>query len=412
MKDLNILKLASIEREKSVQFLGQIDSKLLMDVSKSRVTENNEWIDMVEFTMPYLEKALTKQIKNIVTEEEIIKIELIKKVTVESVKHLAKNVNLVDRYNQQSGEVVPKKILNAYKEETFLTYENRFLYTLIKLIEDFIYLREKQSPNEYKGKNYQKANYEASIKLKKGSRTMRKTWKKLAAMAVTASMVICGGAMGVSAATEEEPEKVNVNVEYNSEVLTGIRKKDGSAERIADIKKKLKVLKQTDVYVTLVSKKATYVKAPLKMTNVLLKNVNFQYAVKLWNYLSEQIELNDKITNESSEFEEKGMVKKLLDEDIFLMHSIFKSTDLENQFKGKAKAAIEDKKVTKELTDALIEKIIELNPDMSEKDINKLITDKLLVMKTRKLISLKPIEDKFKEKIDKYMANAKEVRLK
>lgn len=138
MKDLNILKLASIEREKSVQFLGQIDSKLLMDVSKSRVTENNEWIDMVEFTMPYLEKALTKQIKNIVTEEEIIKIELIKKVTVESVKHLAKNVNLVDRYNQQSGEVVPKKILNAYKEETFLTYENRFLYTLIKLIEDFI----------------------------------------------------------------------------------------------------------------------------------------------------------------------------------------------------------------------------------------------------------------------------------
>lgn len=374
MKDLNILKLASIEREKSVQFLGQIDSKLLMDVSKSRVTENNEWIDMVEFTMPYLEKALTKQIKNIVTEEEIIKIELIKKVTVESVKHLAKNVNLVDRYNQQSGEVVPKKILNAYKEETFLTYENRFLYTLIKLIEDFIYLREKQSHNEYKGKNYQKANYEASIKLKK--------------------------------------EKVNVNVEYNSEVLTGIRKKDGSAERIADIKKKLKVLKQTDVYVTLVSKKATYVKAPLKMTNVLLKNVNFQYAVKLWNYLSEQIELNDKITNESSEFEEKGMVKKLLDEDIFLMHSIFKSTDLENQFKGKAKAAIEDKKVTKELTDALIEKIIELNPDMSEKDINKLITDKLLVMKTRRLISLKPIEDKFKEKIDKYMANAKEVRLK
>lgn len=374
MKDLNILKLASIEREKSVQFLGQIDSKLLMDVSKSRVTENNEWIDMVEFTMPYLEKALTKQIKNIVTEEEIIKIELIKKVTVESVKHLSKNVNLVDRYNQQSGEVVPKKILNAYKEETFLTYENRFLYTLIKLIEDFIYLREKQSPNEYKGKNYQKANYEASIKLKK--------------------------------------EKVNVNVEYNSEVLTGIRKTDGSAERIADIKKKLKVLKQTDVYVTLVSKKATYVKAPLKMTNVLLKNVNFQYAVKLWNYLSEQIELNDKITNESSEFEEKGMVKKLLDEDIFLMHSIFKSTDLENQFKGKAKTAIEDKKVTKELTDALIEKIIELNPDMSEKDINKLITDKLLVMKTRKLISLKPIEDKFKEKIDKYMANAKEVRLK
>ena len=43
---------------------------------------------------------------------------------------------------------------------------------------------------------------------------MRKTWKKLAAMAVTASMVICGGAMGVSAATEEKKKKVTVNVAY------------------------------------------------------------------------------------------------------------------------------------------------------------------------------------------------------
>ena len=194
MADLNILKIANMEKENSIKFLGKMDSKLLMDVSKSRVIDNDEWIEMVEFTMPYLEKALTKQIKNIVTEEEIIKIELIKKVTVESVKHLSKNVNLVDQYNQKSGEVIPKKILNAYKEETFLTYENRFLYTLIKLIEDFIYLREKQSPDQYKGKNYQKANYEAAIKLKK--------------------------------------EKINVNVEYNSEMITGIRKTDGTAENI------------------------------------------------------------------------------------------------------------------------------------------------------------------------------------
>ncbi len=374
MADLNILKLANMEKDNSIKFLGKMDSKLLMDVSKSRVIDNDEWIEMVEFTMPYLEKALTKQIKNIVTEEEIIKIELIKKVTVESVKHLSKNVNLVDQYNQKSGEVIPKKILNAYKEETFLTYENRFLYTLIKLIEDFIYLREKQSPEQYKGKNYQKANYEAAIKLKK--------------------------------------EKINVNVEYNSEMITGIRKTDGTAERIAEIKKSLKMLKQTDVYQTLVAKKATYVKSPLKMTNVLLKNVNFQYAVKLWNYLSEQMEISDKAVNESSEFEEKGIIKRLIDEDIFLMHSIFKSTNVDHTLKGKAKTTVEDKKMTKELTDALIEKIIELNPDLTDKELKEMITEKLLVMKTRKIVSLKPIEDRFKEVISQYMTQVREVRLK
>ena len=43
---------------------------------------------------------------------------------------------------------------------------------------------------------------------------MKKTWKKLAAIAVTASMAICGGVMSVSAAAEETPEKVTVNVAY------------------------------------------------------------------------------------------------------------------------------------------------------------------------------------------------------
>ena len=372
--DLNIIKLANMEKEKSANFLSGISSKLMMDVSKSKVVENDEWIRMVEFTIPYLERALTKQIKNIVTEEEIIKIELIKKVTVESVKHLSKNVNLVDRYNQNSGEVVPKKILNAYKEETFLTYENRFLYTLIKLIEDYIFLREKQSKDEYKGKNHQKANYKADIKLKK--------------------------------------EKINVNLEYNSEIITGITKNDKTLEKIAEIKQSLKMLKQTEVYQILVSKKATVVKAPLKMTNVLLKNVNFQYAVKLWNYLTEQMELNDKMVNENSEYEEKGIVKELIDEDIFLLHSILKKSDSTNILKGKAKSTIEDKKMARELTDAMIERIIELNPDMTDKELKQLIADKLLVMKTKKIISLKPIEDRFKDRIERYITQAKEVRLK
>ena len=43
MADLNILKLANMEKENSIKFLGKMDSKLLMDVSKSRVIDNDEW---------------------------------------------------------------------------------------------------------------------------------------------------------------------------------------------------------------------------------------------------------------------------------------------------------------------------------------------------------------------------------
>jgi len=372
--ELNITKLANADSKSSQEFLDKVDSKLLMDVKKNRIVENEEWLDMVEFTIPYIEKALIKQIKQIITEEEIIKIELIKKVTVESVKHLSKNVNFVDQYDQNTGEVIPKKILNAYKEETFMTYENRFLYTLIGLIEDFIYLREKDANAEFKGKNYSKATYEAEVKLKK--------------------------------------EKIKINFDYSSEISSGGKKSQETMERIKELRKSLKMLKSTELYQILASKRVILVKAPLKMTNVLLKNVNFQYAVKLWNYLSEQMEMKDKSEKLNKEYEEKGLSKTLVDEDIYLMHLIFKNRENEEKSRGPKKTAIEDKNMIKELTDALIERIIDLNPELSDKELKQLIADKFVMMKTRKVISLKPVEDRFKNRIDKYMNQVKEVRLK
>lgn len=372
--DLNITKLANLEAGKSKEFLNKVDSKLMIDINKSKIVENDEWLSMVEFSIPHIEKALIKGIKNIVTEEEIIKIELIKKVTVESVKHLTKKVDFVDKYNQKSGEVIPKKILNAYKEETFITYENRFLYSLIKLIEDYIYIREKDQESEYKGKDSQKATYQAEIKMKK--------------------------------------EKIKVNLDYFTESSTNLKKSAEMAERIFNIKQSIKMLKATDVYQLLDSKRITLVKAPLKMTNVLLKNVNFQYAVKLWNYLSEQMEIEDKSIVVNREYEEKGMQKTLVDEDMYLMHLIFKSNNNQDKIKGQRKRAVEDKETRKELTDALIDKIIDLNPDLTEQEIKQLIMDKFIVMQTRKVVSLKPIEDRFKERINKYMMQVREMRLK
>ena len=372
--DLNITKLASLEGDKERDFLDKVDSKLIMDFKRNQIVENDEWLDMVEFTVPYIEKALIKQIKQIITEEEIIKIELIKKVTVESVKHLSKNVNFVDQYDQYSGEVIPKKILNAYKEETFMTYENRFLFTLIRLIEDFIFIREKDGESQYKGKNEEKATYQAEARLKK--------------------------------------EKVKINVEYVSELTTSAQKTESTLERIKEVRKSLKMLKATELYQILASKRVIPVKAPLKMTNVLLKNVNFQYAVKLWNYLSEQMEMKNKSEKIGKDFEEKGPVKALIDEDMFLMHLVLKNHEAEEKMKGQKKNAIEDKKLKKELTDAMLEKIIELNPDLSDKELKQMIADKIMMMKTRKVVSLKPVEDRFKQRIDKYMEHVKEVRLK
>lgn len=372
--NLNITKLANWETDTAKDFLGRINSKLIMDVRTNQFVNNDEWLDMIEFTIPHLEKAFTKKIRQIITEEEVVKIELIKKVTVESVQHLTKNVNFIDQYDEQTGEVIPNKILNSYKEETLVTYENRFLFTLMKLIESFIYLREKDLQSEYKGKNYQKAEYQGEAKLKN--------------------------------------EKVNVNFDYSSEKYLGGKDTKSTEHRVDELKKDIKMLKKTELYQFLEARKITLIKPPLKMTNVLLKNVNFQYAVRLWNYLNEQMDMKNKSERLNKSFEEKGQVKSLVDEDIFLMHLIFKNREVEERRKAKKGNQVEQKKITKELTDALLERIIDLNPELSDIELKQMIAEKYVTMKTRKVISLKPVEDKFKEKINKYMNQVKEVRLK
>lgn len=373
--ELEILKLLNEEKlEKNKMFLDNIESTLKMNIRENQIVSNEEWLDQVEFSIPYIEKALGKPNKNIVTEEEIIKVELIKKVSIESIKHLSKNTNLITKYDKDTGDVIPSKILNAYKEESFITYENRFIYSLIKLIEDFIYLRKKAAEEEsYSGKKYKKASFSGKSRGKR--------------------------------------EKVAFNFEYIAEKIEESDREGNVTERIKKVQEELKMLKTTEMYKLLDSKRIILVKSPLKMTNVLLKNVNFQYAVKLWNYLSDQMELQEKsITAGKDEIEVNGRLKNLVNENFFLEYLVFLERYEGN--KKKNKKAIEDKAIQKELTDQMIEKIIEINPDLTQQQVNKMITDRYIFLKNKNIISLKPVEDKFKKKFNKYIEKISELRLK
>ena len=118
--DLNVVKLTNFETEESSQeFLNKVNSKLLLDLSKSQIVENDEWIEMVEFSLPHLEKALTKEIKNIVTEEEIIILKqnkYVKKVT-------SKGITYTDEFKRifiDENGVVQYAFVGAIKDKETL----------------------------------------------------------------------------------------------------------------------------------------------------------------------------------------------------------------------------------------------------------------------------------------------------
>jgi predicted component of viral defense system (DUF524 family) len=94
------------------------------------------WVDAIEACIVPLDTIVRNPRKFIVQEEEIVPIERAKKITAESVRHLAQHTNMIARVD--GDRVTPSEILNVFREESFEIYENRFIYTLLKMLQRFI----------------------------------------------------------------------------------------------------------------------------------------------------------------------------------------------------------------------------------------------------------------------------------
>ena len=111
-------------------FMNNLNSTLAVKREYELSEYDYEWLEMIEEVLPYLDNILRNPKRFIINEEEIVKVELARKVTVESVIHLTQHTNLIQDIDEKKGDVKPSKILNINKEESLDTYENRFVYTL------------------------------------------------------------------------------------------------------------------------------------------------------------------------------------------------------------------------------------------------------------------------------------------
>ena len=117
MEELKIFDLYEKFNTKTAEeFMDKIDSTVDIKAEYEKVIEDTEWIEIMEETVPYIDNILRNPNRFIVNEEEIVKIELARKITVESIKHLSKNTNLIQDYDKKTGDVRPSKILNINKK--------------------------------------------------------------------------------------------------------------------------------------------------------------------------------------------------------------------------------------------------------------------------------------------------------
>lgn len=368
MKDLGILDLyEKVNKEKTTNFIEKIDSNLRVQTQVKKTVKDVEWIEKMEETILYIDNILRAPNRFIVNEEEIVKIELARKITVDSIKHLSRNTNLIQSIDKETGDVRPSKILNINKEENYNTYENRLIYTLIQNMKLFIDNRKKTLENELN--NERKDNKQLDYK---------GTSKNLG-------------------------EKIDINLSLNSSLDYD---NETNTDDIREILEKIKLLEQkitdltsSEVYKIIDKLHITLVREPIKKTNVILKNVNFQYAMKLWNYLRDNFEDKTTQINEEEDYTDDGDLKQLINETFMLQYLAMKTLDEDK---------MENEALQEEIKDAMLEqlinKMLDMDIDLTSNKLKQMLGNIYEKIKYKKMEALQEIQKIYKIHIDKYLS--------
>lgn len=110
------------------------------------------WTDAVAAGLDAIGRAIDEQRRFIRSNGEVKPIEKIKRISRESVQHLARHSDYIN--SEQSGEeIVPDKLYSVERLNDYATYENRFLYTLLCMLKEYMArkLSRSLSSNFYEG---------------------------------------------------------------------------------------------------------------------------------------------------------------------------------------------------------------------------------------------------------------------
>ena len=97
---------------------------------------DERWLTVIEESLDSLNRITEHPRRFVTTTEEVVPVELAKKITADSVRHLSMNTQFIA--SSENGDIHPTRVLNVTTEETYDLYENRFVYHLIRRLVTFI----------------------------------------------------------------------------------------------------------------------------------------------------------------------------------------------------------------------------------------------------------------------------------
>ena len=261
MKDINLYYRAFTEYRKLTinhkncmhvrKYIKQANADLDKLVAvKFRCVIDEDWVSEIEKGLVYVEKAVQEERQFIRTEGEVVPIEKVRKVSKASVDHLARHSNLITHLPEDDNDIIPDQIFMVEKLSDYAVYENRFLYMLLRYLQDFITLRLEKIRNKV-------TTYNATLYIDKTIKLHN--------------------------------QNIKFKLDFSDQILNDIYlmeeyKRLPLIDRIEVCYHTVTALLQTPVMEE-VSKKPL-IKEPITKTNVLKMNPNFMAAVALYEYVA------------------------------------------------------------------------------------------------------------------------------
>ena len=356
---------------KSDNFIKNVKSGMHLKSDLNSDINSLEWLDLIEEVCPYLDNIVRTPKVALISESEVTKIEKARKTSVDTVKDLSKHTDYIDKIDPKTGDVLPSKLLVVFREETFNTYENRFIYTLILNLLRFLTEKE-ELLKDLKPKNDKVLEYSAS--------------------------------------TSNGKEKVKVDVKISTKP-TRLTDEDNDLEKeINSVKKRIEKMKKfvnswlaSELITSLQKQHATLVMPPIKKTNLILKNPNFQMATKLWDFLySIDEEKNKKVNGLDTKGDE--LLRKVLDDACLMDYFVLDSISI-NKKKQKDKLCKYALLMIMNQVQRAVDILLECGIKISEQELLKLLSTEMEKKKNISQIGSADIKKKFQKEMDDYLAN-------
>ena len=303
-----------------------------LTVRKYLCTIDDDWIIAIEDGLVFVEKAIAEERQFIRTDGETVPIEKAKKVSRDSVEHLARHSNMITHVPKKEGDpIIPDAIYMVEKLSDYAVYENRFLYMLLFQLREFIAMRLDKITKL-------RRTYICDFEFKKTFESKHRNFE-------------------------------NYNTYHEERYDNPYPLND---DRSLDLIKRIEDIEQIVVSMlngNLMSdvSKAPMVKPPITKTNVLKMNNNFKNALALYNFICDYKKdgyTAEEIVTELAPFSDE-MADELLELPMLVSHLTSKFGNnigelLENNFQ------LEEERIRQEEAKKLLEQIARLKKKIIE----------------------------------------------